>query len=128
MQRAARRASTVPAGTPAPAPTIQRREAVAPPPASPAASRPSTGGSARQSRQGVEPDASPPLELSEAQLEKLVKRLIPRLNRVSFSVDELTGAQLDELAHRLIGRITRLLRAELRLDRERIGRLRDTRR
>jgi hypothetical protein len=47
---------------------------------------------------------------------------------VSFSVGELTSAQLDELAHRLIGRITRLLRAELRLDRERIGRLRDTRR
>jgi len=32
---------------------------------------------------------------------------------------------LDELARKLIGPLSRLLRAELRLDRERIGRLRD---
>ncbi|TYK51328.1 hypothetical protein [Actinomadura decatromicini] len=34
---------------------------------------------------------------------------------------------LDELARRLIGPLTRLLRAELRMDRERVGRLRDPR-
>ncbi|WP_461031274.1 hypothetical protein [Streptomyces mayteni] len=43
-----------------------------------------------------------------------------------FDPRALTPRQLDELTHRLTGRITRLLRAELRQDRERIGRLRDT--
>ncbi|MFD9321230.1 hypothetical protein ACFWDQ_26790 [Streptomyces sp. NPDC060053] len=45
-----------------------------------------------------------------------------------FDPRRLTDFQLDELTHRLTGRITRLLRTELRLDRERIGRLRDPRR
>ncbi|KAA0943229.1 hypothetical protein [Streptomyces apricus] len=45
-----------------------------------------------------------------------------------FDPRSLTDFQLDELTHRLIGRITRLIRTELRLDRERIGRLRDPRR
>ncbi|MFI1029518.1 hypothetical protein [Streptomyces sp. NPDC020951] len=45
-----------------------------------------------------------------------------------FDPRSLTDFQLDELTHRLTGRITRLLRTELRLDRERIGRLRDPRR
>lgn len=44
-----------------------------------------------------------------------------------FDPRQLTDFQLDELVHRLIGRITRLIRAELRTDRERIGRLRDPR-
>ncbi|MCQ9186752.1 hypothetical protein KMT30_48485 [Streptomyces sp. IBSBF 2953] len=44
-----------------------------------------------------------------------------------FDPRALTDFQLDELTHRLTGRITRLLRTELRLDRERIGRLRDPR-
>ena len=44
-----------------------------------------------------------------------------------FDPRELTDFQLDELVHRIIGRITRLIRTELRLDRERIGRLRDPR-
>ncbi|MFC4909631.1 hypothetical protein [Actinomadura gamaensis] len=35
---------------------------------------------------------------------------------------------LDELARRLVGPLSRLLRTELRLDRERMGRLRDPRR
>ncbi|MET8508555.1 hypothetical protein ABZV60_28535 [Streptomyces sp. NPDC004787] len=34
-------------------------------------------------------------------------------------------AQLDELARRLVTPLSRLLRAELRADRERVGRLRD---
>ncbi|MFB4196336.1 hypothetical protein ACE11A_18510 [Streptomyces carpaticus] len=38
----------------------------------------------------------------------------------------LTEFQLDQLSHQLIGRVARLLRTELRLDRERIGRLRDS--
>ncbi|KUN75906.1 hypothetical protein AQJ64_40220 [Streptomyces griseoruber] len=45
----------------------------------------------------------------------------------AFDPRALTDFQLDELTHRLTGRITRLLRTELRLDRERIGRLRDPR-
>jgi hypothetical protein len=44
-----------------------------------------------------------------------------------FDPRSLTDFQLDELTHRLIGRITRLVRTELRLDRERIGKLRDPR-
>ncbi|MGP4004436.1 hypothetical protein [Streptomyces sp. 8N706] len=39
----------------------------------------------------------------------------------------LTDGQLDELARRLINPLSRLLRAELRYDRERVGRLRDPR-
>ncbi|MFD9794609.1 hypothetical protein ACFWXK_27100 [Streptomyces sp. NPDC059070] len=46
----------------------------------------------------------------------------------AFNPRELTEFQLDELVHRISGRITRHIRTELRLDRERIGRLRDTRR
>lgn len=45
-----------------------------------------------------------------------------------FDPRSLTDFQLDELTHRLISRITRLIRTELRLDRERIGKLRDPRR
>ncbi|QXJ21403.1 hypothetical protein AGRA3207_002253 [Actinomadura graeca] len=36
-------------------------------------------------------------------------------------------AELDELARRLVVPLSRLLRAELRMDRERVGRLRDLR-
>ena len=46
----------------------------------------------------------------------------------AFDARKLSDGQVDELTHRLIGPLTRLLRTELRLDRERIGRLRDTRR
>ncbi|MFF0063832.1 hypothetical protein ACFYRC_20220 [Streptomyces sp. NPDC005279] len=45
-----------------------------------------------------------------------------------FDARHLTDGQVDELTHRLIGPLTRLLRTELRLDRERIGKLRDPRR
>ncbi|MBO4260147.1 hypothetical protein GRC12_40890, partial [Streptomyces griseorubiginosus] len=45
----------------------------------------------------------------------------------AFDPRELTDFQLDELVHRIIGRITRLIRTELRLDRERVGKLRDPR-
>ncbi|MFE0107217.1 hypothetical protein [Streptomyces sp. NPDC059009] len=46
----------------------------------------------------------------------------------TFDPKALTDFQIDELVHRMIGRITRLVRTELRMDRERIGRLRDDRR
>ncbi|MEU7188941.1 hypothetical protein [Streptomyces sp. NPDC045369] len=45
----------------------------------------------------------------------------------AFDPRALTDFQLDELVHRIIGRVTRLIRTELRMDRERIGRLRDPR-
>lgn len=45
----------------------------------------------------------------------------------AFDPRELTDFQLDELVHRIIDRVTRLVRTELRMDRERIGRLRDPR-
>ncbi|WP_328761394.1 MULTISPECIES: hypothetical protein [unclassified Streptomyces] len=45
----------------------------------------------------------------------------------AFDPRDLTEFQLDELVHRIIDRVTRLVRAELRMDRERIGRLRDPR-
>ncbi|RNF98359.1 hypothetical protein [Streptomyces botrytidirepellens] len=46
----------------------------------------------------------------------------------AFDARALTEGQFDELVHRLIGPLTRLLRTEFRLDRERIGKLRDPRR
>ncbi|MFJ4205651.1 hypothetical protein ACIP2Y_39285 [Streptomyces sviceus] len=46
----------------------------------------------------------------------------------AFDPRDLTDFQLDELVHRIIGRVTRLIRTELRMDRERIGKLRDPRR
>ncbi|WP_158575839.1 hypothetical protein [Streptomyces corynorhini] len=44
-----------------------------------------------------------------------------------FKPRELKEDQMAELVNRLIGPMTRLLRTELRLDRERIGKLRDPR-
>ncbi|TYB44067.1 hypothetical protein [Actinomadura chibensis] len=56
---------------------------------------------------------------------------VQRRTQTSAAPRTTTGRQpeidLDELARRLIGPLTRLLRAELRLDRERVGRLRDPR-
>ncbi|MBA0051095.1 hypothetical protein E0L36_09375 [Streptomyces sp. AJS327] len=46
----------------------------------------------------------------------------------AFDAKKLSDGQLDELTHRLVGPLTRLLRTELRLDRERVGKLRDPRR
>ncbi|AXG77564.1 extensin [Streptomyces paludis] len=44
-----------------------------------------------------------------------------------FKPRELQEDQMAELVHRLVGPLTRLLRTELRLDRERVGKLRDPR-
>jgi hypothetical protein len=129
VQRAVRRPSGAPASPPAPKPTPKPTPTPTPTPtiqrdlSAPLAA----AVRANQSRQQPEPGASQSVDLSEAQLEEIVKRLLPRVNRVRFNVRDLTNAQLDEITHRLMGRITRLLRAELRRDRERIGRLRDTR-
>ncbi|MFE5111331.1 hypothetical protein [Streptomyces sp. NPDC056663] len=51
----------------------------------------------------------------------------PRYAAVEFDAGKLEDHQLDELVHRIIGRIIRLIRIELRMDRERIGKLRDSR-
>lgn len=51
-----------------------------------------------------------------------------RVPKGTFDPKDLTDFQIDELVHLMIGRITRLVRTELRMDRERIGRLRDDRR
>ncbi|QCX74123.1 hypothetical protein C9F11_02100 [Streptomyces sp. YIM 121038] len=48
-----------------------------------------------------------------------------RVPEGSFDPKGLSDFQVDELVHRMVGRITRLIRTELRMDRERIGRLRD---
>lgn len=52
----------------------------------------------------------------------------PAYTAVDFDPRALTPGQVDELTHKLAGPITRLLRTELRLERERIGKLRDPRR
>ncbi|MCI3928230.1 hypothetical protein [Streptomyces sp. AN091965] len=48
-----------------------------------------------------------------------------RVPEGAFDPKGLSDFQVDELVHRMVGRITRLIRTELRMDRERIGRLRD---
>ncbi|WP_338320572.1 extensin [Streptomyces lonarensis] len=50
----------------------------------------------------------------------------PAADRSRLEIDRLTDRELDQLARRLISRVTRLVRTELRMDRERIGRLRDS--
>ncbi|MCZ0997143.1 hypothetical protein O1M63_01965 [Streptomyces mirabilis] len=52
----------------------------------------------------------------------------PTYTAVDFDPRSLTQGQIDELTHKMAGPITRLLRTELRLERERIGKLRDPRR
>ncbi|WP_405805285.1 hypothetical protein [Streptomyces sp. NBC_01187] len=67
--------------------------------------------------------------LTDDQFDGLVRRLTGPLTRlVRFDAWALTDGQFDELVHRLIDPLTRLLRTEFRLDRERVGALRDPRR
>ncbi|MHA6761773.1 hypothetical protein [Streptacidiphilus sp. PAMC 29251] len=80
----------------------------------------SGGGGAGASRNGPPPPYSPP---PTAQVTPGVDEVTSR-----FDARKLKDAQVDELTHKLIGPLTRLLRTELRLDRERIGKLRDPRR
>jgi hypothetical protein len=62
-------------------------------------------------------------------VKELADRLAGPLARLlAFDARKLTESQVDELIHRVFGPLTRLLRTEFRLDRERIGKLRDARR
>ncbi|NJQ17213.1 extensin, partial [Streptomyces bohaiensis] len=99
----------VAAGPAGPAPTVQRRFRNPEPPAAVEAS--------------VEPPVPPPGAgpLSVARPER---RTTPKQDRLD--IDGLSDRELDQLARRLISRVTRLVRTELRMDRERIGRLRDS--
>ncbi|NJP68664.1 extensin, partial [Streptomyces sp. ventii] len=99
-----------------PAPTVQRRfrnpeppPAVEPPP------------SAVEASVGppVPPPGSGPLSVARP-----ARQTTGKQNRLD--VDGLSDRELDQLARRLISRVTRLVRTELRMDRERIGRLRDS--
>ncbi|WP_314221747.1 hypothetical protein [Streptomyces zaehneri] len=98
----------LPAAPTAPAPVVQRRHATLPP----TLPKPPRGAGGPPS--GADQGAADPAH-AHAQAHP------------GFDPRALTDFQLDELTHRLTGRITRLLRTELRLDRERIGRLRDPR-
>ncbi|MPY52233.1 extensin [Streptomyces sp. K1PN6] len=103
-----------PGGRPQPTPATTTR-AVSAVSAHGTSSRDSSGsGSDSEPPPADHPDKPPPgySAVAEGQLD-------PR---------SLTEFQLDELTHKLVGRITRLIRTELRLDRERIGKLRDPRR
>ncbi|MGW7416495.1 hypothetical protein [Streptomyces sp. NPDC054863] len=110
-----------PSALPAPsAPAVQRALSSAPP------SPPRTG--SRVSSQGSPPPpphipATPPPAYDSGGRPPADHTV----REAGFDPRTLTDFQLDELTHRLTGRITRLLRTELRLDRERIGRLRDPR-
>ncbi|WP_370151700.1 hypothetical protein [Streptacidiphilus sp. EB129] len=87
---------------------------IPPPPYSASADNPATGSQATTSRATDDPPA--------------YSRHDPNSTTGGFDARALSDGQVDELSHRLIGPLTRLLRTELRLDRERIGRLRDPRR
>ncbi|MEU2159229.1 extensin, partial [Streptomyces sp. NPDC019396] len=97
--------------TPPPAPPAVQRAATAPrvPPSASATAQRRAAGPPPPPTKGAGDGAPPPHGPAD------------------FDARALTGAQIDELTHRLIGPLTRLLRTELRLDRERIGRLRDPR-
>ncbi|MFE6164220.1 hypothetical protein ACFQ7F_35480 [Streptomyces sp. NPDC056486] len=93
------------------------------------------GSHGRQEQESVEDDPLPfpPDRTTAAATSSATSSAPPppeytRVPEGTFDPKDLTDFQLDELAHRMIGRITRLVRTELRMDRERIGRLRDDRR
>ncbi|MFD8070979.1 hypothetical protein, partial [Streptomyces parvulus] len=79
---------------------------------------------------GQQPPSDPPPPYSEAAAPAEGGDAPPAYTAIpegGFDPRQLTDFQLDELVHRIIGRVTRLVRTELRMDRERIGRLRDPR-
>ncbi|MDV6289361.1 extensin [Streptomyces sp. UP1A-1] len=93
----------------------------APSPAAPPPYEPPPSYSAATSPPGGRPPHAPPVPETDPP---------PAYSAVpagGFDPRELTDFQLDELVHRIIGRVTRLVRTELRMDRERVGRLRDPR-
>ncbi|MFC4055814.1 hypothetical protein ACFOY4_39525 [Actinomadura syzygii] len=87
-----------------------------------------------QKQQATEPAAAPPKRSPPAPVARTAASApIQRRTQTAGTSGTQRKAErqpeidLDELARRLIGPLTRLLRAELRLDRERVGRLRDPR-
>ncbi|MGQ4516050.1 hypothetical protein [Streptomyces sp. DW26H14] len=93
-----------------------------------------------QSRQAAPPAAAPTGQRQEAgntsnarrkaaeDGRKSTKAAMSRKTTGEFDARHLTDGQVDELLHRLVGPLTRMLRTEFRLDRERVGKLRDPRR
>ncbi|MGW6316630.1 hypothetical protein [Streptomyces sp. NPDC055099] len=91
------------------------------------------GRPSRQEQETVEDDPLPfPPDRNTAAVTSASAAAPPpaytRVPKGTFDPKDLTDFQIDELVHLMIGRITRLVRTELRMDRERIGRLRDDRR
>ncbi len=109
------------------APTVATRRPETPPTVRSAGPRGGIGGPAADAaRRTAEFDAR---NLTDRQVDDLVNRLSGPLTRMlKFDARKLPEGQVDELIHRLFGPLTRLLRTEFRLDRERIGKLRDARR
>ncbi|QLH23634.1 hypothetical protein [Streptomyces sp. Rer75] len=117
---------------------MQRRDAVptpAPTPAAPTSAAPTpTPPPVTPPHQPPEAPAPPPASRtarasSPARDSGKGKRTTTAATQIAaFDARTLTDGQFDELVHRLIGPLTRLLRTEFRLDRERIGKLRDPRR
>ncbi|MFE9768357.1 extensin [Streptomyces sp. NPDC005808] len=137
VQRAQATPPTPPTSTPTPAsapPTpvrVQRRVSEAPPAHAPPVPPPGSRGAPAASRSGTADFR--PRELDDRQIDELADRMAEPIGQrmdvtAKFDPRKLTSHQLDELTHRLIGRVTRLVRTELRMDRERIGKLRDPRR
>ncbi|MDC2951922.1 hypothetical protein PO613_33910, partial [Streptomyces heilongjiangensis] len=111
--------------TPAPKPTPLQRNAPHPTPAhtTSAVSPVTAHRTARTTTTGAAPAAATGTSAGDAD----APPEYVAVPKGQFDPRTLSDFQLDELTHRLIGRITRLVRTELRLDRERIGRLRDPR-
>ncbi|MEU5655739.1 hypothetical protein ABZ802_08990 [Streptomyces sp. NPDC047737] len=104
------RAPDAPASRPSPPPVAPPAPVRTPAPARAAAPTRSTSVAVQRSSGGASAQDRP--------APSVTSRFAPR---------ELKEDQVAELVHRLIGPMTRLLRTELRLDRERIGKLRDPR-
>ncbi|MCA1219767.1 hypothetical protein LCE31_15410, partial [Streptomyces sp. 8L] len=88
----------------------------APPPPAPPGGRQETGNTSNARRKAA------------ADGRNSSKAATSRKTTGEFDARHLTDSQVDELLHRLVGPLTRMLRTEFRLDRERVGKLRDPRR
>ncbi|MEU9365916.1 hypothetical protein AB0D71_14400 [Streptomyces avermitilis] len=121
VQRSSAASPEPPAPAPAPTPQVQRViNSTSPPPYSagpqPPPPPPPSG----------PPPAYSPNEPSASH--SAGEEALPAYTPLDFNPRALTPGQIDELTHKMAGPIVRLLRTELRLERERIGRLRDPRR
>ncbi|MET7881598.1 hypothetical protein [Streptomyces avermitilis] len=121
VQRSSAASPEPPAPAPAPAPQVQRDiNSTSPPPysASPPPPPPPPPSGPPPAYSANEPPASHSAD----------EEALPAYTPVDFNPRALTPGQIDELTHKMAGPIVRLLRTELRLERERTGRLRDPRR